>query len=102
VRLAGAGPVATAAGGVDAAAVPVRLADSGVAELLTPGRHVDVLTVGERTDHPVVLAADATVLAVLPEQRGARGRLVMVAMPRSVATRVAAASLTEQLAVTLR
>ena len=96
VRLAGAGRAA----GPDGAAVPVRLADPGVAGLLAPGSRVDVVTVGERNDQPAILAADATVLAVLPEE--SRGRLVMVAMPRTVATRVAAASLAEEVAVTLR
>lgn len=100
VRLVGAGAVPAA--GPGGAAVPVRLADAGVAALLVPGSRVDVVTVGARTDQPVVLADDATVLAVLAPDAGARGRLVMVAMPRGTATRVAAASLSEQVAVTLR
>jgi len=101
VRLVGATP--SSGTGPDRAAVPVRLADAGVAALLVPGSRVDVVTVGGRSDQPVVLASDASVLAVLAEDtRGAKGRLVMVAMPRDVATRVAAASLSEQVAVTLR
>ena len=60
-------------------------------------------------DRPVVLAADAAVLAVLAADadaaaapgRGAR-RLVLVAMPRADAARVAAAALSEQVAITLR
>jgi pilus assembly protein CpaB len=99
VRLVGAGPGPPGAGG---AAVPVRLADAGVAPLLTPGRRVDVVTVGASTDEPVVLAAGAEVLAVLPEEQGASGRLVLVAMAPTVAAQVAAASLTDQVAVTLR
>jgi pilus assembly protein CpaB len=106
VRLAGAGPTAALGGGQDAAAVPVRLADAGVAGLLTPGSRVDVITVGASAGEPVVLAADASVLAVLPAEGAgtgaSRGRLVLVAMPRGTATRVAAASLTDQVAVTLR
>jgi pilus assembly protein CpaB len=100
VRLVGAraGP----GGGPGGAAVPIRLADAGVAALLVPGSRVDVVTAGARTDQPVVLAADAAVLAVLAEDTRGRGRLVMVAMPREVATRVAAAALSEQVAVTLR
>lgn len=98
VRLVGAG----ARAGPDGAAVPIRLADTGVAALLVPGSRVDVVTVGERTDQPVVLASDVAVLAVLAEDAGGRGRLVMVGMPRTTATRVAAASLSEQVAVTLR
>jgi pilus assembly protein CpaB len=100
VRLAG--PAAALGGAADTAAVPVRLADAGVAALLTPGSRVDVVTVGESTDQPLVLAAGASVLAVLPEDAASSGRLVLVAMPPGVAARVAAASLTDQVAITLR
>ncbi len=98
VRLVGPGP----SPGAQAAAVPVRLGDAAVAALLLPGRRVDVVTVGERSDQPVLLAANAVVLAVLAEDARVRGRLVIVSMPRDTATRVAAASLTDQVAVTLR
>jgi len=100
VRLAGVGLSPAGSGG--ATAVPVRLADAGVAAMLMPGSRVDVVTVGARTDEPVVLAAAATVLAVLPEDGGTSGRLVLVATAPGQAARVAAASLTEQVAVTLR
>ncbi|HEY0814352.1 MAG TPA: SAF domain-containing protein [Pseudonocardia sp.] len=98
VRLVGAGLLP----GGQAAAVPVRLADAAVAALLVPGRKVDVVTAGERSDQPVLLADDAEVLAVLPEDPHTRGRLVIVGMPRQIATRVAAASLADQVAITLR
>jgi pilus assembly protein CpaB len=98
VRLVGA----RASPGHDSAAVPIRLADAGVAALLVPGSRVDVVTVGERSDQALVLATDAAVLAVLAEDTRGRGRLVMVGLPRNIATRVAAASLSEQVAVTLR
>jgi pilus assembly protein CpaB len=88
--------------GGQAAAVPVRLADAAVAALLVPGRRVDVVTAGERSDRPVLLADDAEVLAVLPEDARTRGRLVIVGMSREIATRVAAASLADQVAITLR
>jgi pilus assembly protein CpaB len=103
-RLAGAVPV----GGPDAAVVPVRLADAGVAAVLSPGSRVDVVAAGERADQPIVLTADATVQTVLgPEPRAGPGtgggeRLVLIAMPRSAASRVAAVSLTRPVAVTLR
>ncbi|GAA1185705.1 SAF domain-containing protein [Pseudonocardia alaniniphila] len=100
VRLAGAG--LSPAGSPGATAVPIRLADAGVAAMLVPGSRVDVVTVGARTDEPVVLAAAATVLAVLPEDGGTSGRLVLVATAPGQAAQVAAASLTEQVAVTLR
>ncbi|MBW0117160.1 SAF domain-containing protein [Pseudonocardia abyssalis] len=80
----------------DAAAVPVRLADPDIAPLLVAGRRVDVVTLGERAGDPLVLASDAEVVTVLP------GPLVLVAMPRALATRVAAAALSDQIAVTLR
>ncbi|WP_232660531.1 SAF domain-containing protein [Pseudonocardia sp. TRM90224] len=99
-RLVGAGPLSSA--GVLGAAVPVRLADAGVASLLLPGSRVDVVTLGERNAEAVVLASDAVVLAVLAEDARARGRLVLVAMPRATAAKVAAAALTEQVAVTMR
>jgi pilus assembly protein CpaB len=103
-RLAGPELARRATGTADAAGVPIRLADAGVAGLLGPGRQVDVVTLGERADQPTVLATGATVLAVLPaEQRpGAQGRLVLVAVPRSAATRLAAATLAKEVTVTLR
>lgn len=100
IRLLDTGPAAAA--GPGGAAVPVRLADAGVAALLRPGGRVDVVTVGSRTGEAAVLVADATVLAVMAEEKGVKGRLVMVGMPRELAGQVAAAALAEQLAVTLR
>jgi pilus assembly protein CpaB len=97
-----AGPAATLGAPAGAAAVPVRLADAGAAALLVPGNTVDVITVGGESGEPVVLATAAAVLAVLPPDSPSSGRLVLVAMPSAVAARVAAASLTEQVAVTLR
>ena len=82
--------------------MPVRLGDAAVAALLVPGRRVDVVTLGQRSDQPVLLAEDAVVLAVLAEDPRVRGRLVIVSMPRDIATRVAAASLADQVTVTLR
>lgn len=104
VRLAGPELAKKATGGQDAASVPIRLADADVAGLLVPGRLVDVVTVGERTDQPTVLAAAAVVLTVLPAEAKAtsRGRLVLVAVPRSVATKLAAAILSQEVTITLR
>lgn len=93
---------APAGAGPDGAAVPVRLADAGVAALLRPGSRVDVVTIGSRAGEAAVLATDATVLAVMAEEKGAKGRLVMVGMPRELAGKVAAAALAEQLGVTMR
>jgi Flp pilus assembly protein CpaB len=105
VRLVGP-EAAVRPAGTDAA-VPVRLADPDVARLLVAGSRVDVVTPGPAAERPVVLAADAAVLTVLaaepePGGRNPPGRLVLVALPRADAARVAAASLTDQVAVTLR
>jgi pilus assembly protein CpaB len=103
VRLSGAAALGSGPG---TAAVPVRLADPGVAQLLAPGSRVDVVGLADPNGSPVVLAPDAAVLAVLPAEESragpARGRLILVAMPRELATRVAAASVSDQLAITLR
>ncbi|GAA3065349.1 SAF domain-containing protein [Actinokineospora globicatena] len=93
VRLVGADNLAATVG-PDGAAVPVRLSDDGVADLLYPGVLVDVIT-SER----VVLARDAAVLTVRPSDAGA---LVLLALPRSEAAEVAAAALRDPVAVTLR
>jgi Flp pilus assembly protein CpaB len=103
LRLTGAGSRAT---DPNSAAVPVRLADPDVAELLGPGSRVDVVTAADPDGAPAVLAADASVLAVLPAEDGpagpSLGRLILIAVPRELATRVAAAAVADQLAVTLR
>lgn len=103
VRLSGG---AALGNGPGMAAVPVRLADPGVAQLLAPGSRVDVVGLADPNGSPVVLAPNAAVLAVLPAEEGraapARGRLILVAMPRELATQVAAASVSDQLAITLR
>lgn len=106
VRLAGPETTARLTGRKDDAAVPVRLPDPDVARLLAPGSRVDLVSPAPDDGLPVVLAADAAVLTVLaaePDGPGAgRGRLVLVALPRAAAARVAAAALSEQVAVTLR
>lgn len=108
VRLAG--PELTRAISKDPAAVsvPLRLPDPGIAALLHPGAVVDVVTLGERQDEPVVLAQGAEVLAVLAPGSG-RGRgaateggLVLVALDPVRANRVAGVSLSQALTVTLR
>ncbi|MFR9805519.1 SAF domain-containing protein [Pseudonocardia sp. RS010] len=107
LRLAGNLLAAAATGIPDAAAVPVRLADPDVVALLTPGVRVDVVAAAPEGGEPTVLADSAVVLTVLePGGTSAgsspRGRSALVALPRALAARVAAASLTDQVAVTLR
>jgi pilus assembly protein CpaB len=97
VRLVGPENTLLASGDPNTEAVPVRLTDAAVADLLRPGSHVDV--VGD----PAVLANDAIVITVRPsEGMSAKGRLVVVALPRQAAAKVAAASLTQPVTVTLR
>ncbi|TDV45386.1 SAF domain-containing protein [Actinophytocola oryzae] len=100
VRLIGVENSRLAAGGSDVAAVPFRLSDPAVADLLTPGAAVDVVTVEPDDTGPWVLAADATVLTVRRADDDAR--LVVLALPREEATRVAAAALDSPVTVTLR
>ncbi|MFN2494714.1 MAG: SAF domain-containing protein [Pseudonocardiaceae bacterium] len=106
VRLAG--PELTRAISTDPAAVsvPLRLPDPDIAALLHPGAVVDVVTLGERQDEPVVLAQRATVLAVLApgssRNAATEGRLVLVALDPLEANRVAGVSLSQAVTVTLR
>lgn len=106
LRLVGTALAVRAAGVPDAAGVPVRLADPDVAALLSPGSRVDVVTASTDSGGPEVLAANAVVLTVLaaesPSAIAQRGRLVVVALPRDLATRVASASLTGEVTVTVR
>lgn len=116
VRLVDTG-IATGAPG--SSAVPVRLADPGVADLLRPGVRVDVVTMDpNQADDPswasaspsasgtsgALLASGAIVLTVREADTapGQHGRLVVLALPEQVATRVAAVSLRQPVTVTLR
>jgi pilus assembly protein CpaB len=104
VRLTGSNLARAVTTNPGAVSVPLRLADPGVTVLLHPGVAVDVVAAGERQDGPVVLARDARVLAIL--QAGTRtgerdGRLVLVALDPAAATRVAAASISQALTVTV-
>jgi hypothetical protein len=111
VRLLGPVAAVAAAGVPDAAGVPVRLADAGVAALLTPGTRVDLVAAGSdaragATDPPgpSVLAPGAVVLAVLPapDRTANAAPVVVVALPGALAARVATVSLREEVTVTLR
>ncbi|RVW02944.1 SAF domain-containing protein [Rhodococcus xishaensis] len=109
VRLLGPRLAEAAVGSSDARVVPVRLSDSGLAELIREGDRVDVLTVGRARDvdaqpaGATVLASAATVVLVAPEHpsTGRRDRVVMLALPAPAASAVAAASLTDAITVTL-
>jgi pilus assembly protein CpaB len=99
-RLVGQENARLTAGTSEAAAVPFRLADPAVADLLTPGVRVDVVTVSATNADPVVLAANAAVLTI--RTADADSSLVVIALPREEAARVAAASLGQPVTVTLR
>lgn len=112
VRLLGPADTALTAHVPGAMTVPVRLADAGVADLLHPGSAVDVVTSDVDNQANPVLASDAIVVAVRADDRtdehGAdhaddqSGRLVLLALPKDAATRVAASSLQRPVTVTLR
>jgi pilus assembly protein CpaB len=109
VRLLGPVAAVAAAGVPDAAGVPVRLADAGVAALLTPGTRVDLVAAGAEdagavAADPALLAPGAVVLAVLPapERTAGSAPVVVVALPSALAARVATVSLREEVTVTLR
>ncbi len=104
VRLVGPADTALTTGDPNAATVPVQLADPDVADLLRPGIRVDVVTLAPEEQADQVLAENATVITVrdTPGTQGQPGRLVLVAVPRQAATRLAAASLRQPVTVTLR
>lgn len=76
----------------DHTAVAIYLAEPSIADLLHPGRRVDLVTTDPRG--PSVLAEDVPVLALRPDQgaEGEREQLVMVGLPRPQAAAVAAAA----------
>ncbi len=103
VRLVGHGT--TPAADDAHAAVPVRLADPAVADFLRPGQRVDLVATSAHSDSgsPDVVAERVPVIAVRPSgEHEGRGRLIVVGLPDDRAATVAAASLTDALAVTLR
>ena len=86
--------------------MPIRLADPAVADLVRPGARVDVVSVDERSKAALVLARGALVVTVHfagPDARGPTGKgpLVLLAVPRDDATRIASVSLGRPVAVTL-
>jgi pilus assembly protein CpaB len=104
VRLTGSELTRAISANPEAVSVPLRLADPGVATLLRPGATVDVVTIGQHQNEPVVLARGARVLAVLESgtRTGERdGRLVLIALDPGAATRVAATSISQNLTVTV-
>lgn len=86
------------AAGPGRAAVPLRLADPGVARLLHPGVRVDVVA----ADPHEVVARSAVVLAVHADAAARDGPVVLLALQGDSATRVASVALERAVGVTLR
>ncbi|WP_236796675.1 hypothetical protein [Amycolatopsis sp. GM8] len=90
--------------------VPIHLADASVADLLTPGTRVDVVTADDGDLSRRVVASMATVVDIRPPPDGgsrftsgeSKGPLVLIAVPTDTATQVAALSLRKLVTVTLR
>lgn len=109
VRLVGPANTRLTTGESGTVAVPVRLADPGVAALLRSGSRVDVIAAGRRDDapedrRPGVVVSDVAVVTVRDTagDSGAPRKLVVLAVPRESAPRVAAASLDGAVTVALR
>lgn len=92
--------------GPDARVVPVHLTDAAVADLIRPGDVVDLLgaPASDSEARPRVVATAAVVVLVSPAPTAAgagRDRVVMVALPAPAANAVAAATLVQNLTLTL-
>ncbi|MET7771623.1 flagella basal body P-ring formation protein FlgA [Nocardia sp. NPDC005366] len=96
---------AAATGAGEARIVPIRLADTAVADILRAGDRVDVIGAEEQSGPSArparTLATDAAVVLVSApgDRRAATERVVLVAMDAEHATTVAAASLRTALTV---
>ncbi|MBF6395002.1 flagella basal body P-ring formation protein FlgA [Nocardia cyriacigeorgica] len=106
LRVIGPRLAAVAGGGPDARIVPIRLADTAVADILRAGDRVDVIAADEsdRASRPArTLATDAAVVLISgsPGSGPAKSadRVVLVAMGAEHAAAVAAASLSTALTV---
>ncbi|GAP46784.1 predicted protein [Streptomyces azureus] len=88
-----------------AVTAPVRIADAATVRLLRPGDRVDVIAAEETVSggDARVVARGARVTKVPEPLEGAGdgGALVMLSVPRATAARLAGASATARLAVTL-
>lgn len=103
VRLASPALTRLTTGNDGHAAVPIRLADPAVADLLYPGRKVDVIAADNNSGRAAVLAERAPVIAIgPPEDHHRKGRLLVVGLPQQQAATVASAALTQSVTITLR
>lgn len=103
VRLLGPGLSAALEPGLRA--VPIRLADAGVAALLRAGDRIDLYAIGTGVDDPPssLLARHVLVLAVPAQQDSVvpEGGIIVVAAPEATAVRVVQAAYAQAVAATL-
>ena len=87
--------------GPNARTVPVHLADAAVLDLIRPGDVVDVLGApsADSAAHPRLLAVGAVV--VLVSDAAGDGRVVLVALPAAAAHTLAAATLVQEVTLTI-
>ncbi|AOS61484.1 SAF domain-containing protein [Actinoalloteichus hymeniacidonis] len=101
VRIVGRQLTTLTVGTHSASAVGIRLADGELAELLHPGKRVDVVSIDPDLGEGAVLAEDAVVVSVRPHEPGDNSRLIVVALPGDIAPEVASASLVNDMTITL-
>ncbi|MDV6014302.1 SAF domain-containing protein [Haloechinothrix sp. LS1_15] len=101
----------TLAGRPGTVAVPLRLPDGAITDLLHPGATVDVVALDTAEQAGEAIAQDATVLTITSGEQeptgpvatpGASGPLVLLALDEDIAPDVAAVSLQHPITVTLR
>jgi Flp pilus assembly protein CpaB len=82
---------------------PIRISDAATVRLLRPGDRVDVIAAEETVSggDARVVARGARVTKVPEPVEGDGGALVVLSVPRATAARLAGASATARLAVTL-
>ncbi|MFI6339165.1 hypothetical protein [Streptomyces sp. NPDC050535] len=85
---------------VEMVTAPVRIADAATVRLLRPGDRVDVIAADSGGDAQVV-ASGVRVTEVPRVDADETGALVVLSVPRNTAARLAGASTTSRLAVTL-
>ncbi|MBV7699894.1 hypothetical protein [Streptomyces sp. TRM70350] len=90
---------------VERVSAPVRIADAATVRLLRPGDRVDVVAAGETaTGGAAGVVARGALVTKVPEPLDGEvesGALVVLSVPRATAARLAGASATARLAVTL-
>ncbi|MFJ7077634.1 hypothetical protein [Streptomyces sp. NPDC098781] len=90
---------------VERVSAPVRIADGAAVRLLRPGDRVDVIAAEETATggdaHVVARGARVTKVPEPLDVAADSGALVVLSVPRATATRLAGASATARLAVTL-